>query len=100
MSFIGPVVGRTVAGKAAVEVAKKLAVRIAGGIKGAKTVDKVYAEGSAAPIAKSQAEINAEGVANARKAMGLSEKPTPQEIASRTAKENLRLQTPRIKRGN
>ena len=98
MSIIGPIVAAARAARAA-----QIATRITGGIKGAKTVEKIYQEGSAAPIAgsvKSQAQINAEGIAKARQSIGLPAKPTAQEIASRASKEKARLQTPRIKRGN
>lgn len=111
MSFIGPIVGRTVAGKVAGQAAKKLAVRIVGGIKGAKTVDKVYSEGSAGPIShvkvvppkKTQAQINEEGLEKARAAIGMPPKGTPQrENFDRQiiAQQNARLLKSRIKRGN
>jgi hypothetical protein len=48
---------------------------------------------------KSQAQINAEGAANARTAMGLSPKPTAQEIAARASREKASLMKSRIKRG-
>ena len=48
---------------------------------------------------KSQAQINAEGVANARTAMGLPPKPTAQEIAARASREKASLMKSRIKRG-
>ena len=51
------------------------ATRTAGGIKSAKTVQKVYREGSAAP-ARSQAQINAEGIAKAREALNMPPKGT------------------------
>ena len=54
--------------------------------------------GEAKPLKpRTQDQINAEGIAKAREAMGLPPKPTAQEIASRTARENLNLQKPRIK---
>jgi hypothetical protein len=81
------------------------AARTTGGIVGAgsKAVDPAFKnmtntiQSNSVKIAKSQAQINAEGAAKARAAMGLPPKPTVQEIASRAAKEKLKLQKPRIK---
>jgi len=50
-------------------------------------------------VVKSQAQINAEGVANARVALGLPPKPTAQELASRSSKEKISLMKSRIKKG-
>ena len=88
---------------AAVRAARlaQAATRSTGGITGSKTVSKVFAEGKAPPIVpKTQAQINAEGAAKARAAMGLSPKPSAQEIASRASKEKIALMKNRIKRGN
>ena len=86
-------------------VAKKLTTRAVAGItgRGAKTVNPVYRnqtdaiQKNSVKVVKSQVQINAEGAAKARAAMGLPPKPTPTEIASRAAKEKLKLQKPRIK---
>ena len=51
------------------------ATRTTGGIKSAKTVQKVYKEGSAAPV-KSQAQINAEGIAKAKEALKMPREGT------------------------
>jgi hypothetical protein len=88
---------------AAVRAARlaQAATRSTGGITGAKTVGKDFAEGKAAPIIpKTQAQINAEGIAKGRAALGLSPKPTAQEIAARASKEKASLMKSRIKRGN
>ena len=50
-------------------------------------------------LTKTQAQINAEGVANARTALGLPAKPTAQEIAARASREKAKLMKSRIKRG-
>lgn len=82
--------------------------RSVGGItgEGSKNVNPVYRNTTDAiqknsvkvvKPARTQQEINAEGIAKAREAMGLPPKPTAQETASRTARENLNLQKPRIK---
>lgn len=63
----------------------QLATRTAGGIKSAKTVEKVYKEGFAPP-ARTQAQINAEGAAKARDAMGVS-KPDPKAVARRITQD-------------
>lgn len=63
----------------------QLATRTAGGIKSAKTVEKVYREGSAPP-ARTQAEINAEGAAKAREILGVS-KPDPKAVARRMTQD-------------
>jgi hypothetical protein len=98
------------AGIAARAVAKKIATRAVGGItgKGAKTVNPVYRnvrattdaiQKNSVKIAKSQAQINAEGIAKGRAAMGLPPKPTAQEIAARASREKASLMKSRIKRG-
>jgi hypothetical protein len=60
--------------------AAQVATRTASGIKTAKTVEKIYREGSAAPIVsaptKSQSQINAEGIAKARAALNMPAKGT------------------------
>jgi hypothetical protein len=63
----------------------KLATRTAGGIKSAKTVEKIYREGSAPP-ARTQAQINAEGIAKAREALGVS-KPDPKAVARKITQD-------------
>ena len=63
----------------------KLATRTAGGIKSAKTVEKIYREGSAPP-ARTQAQINEEGIAKAREALGVS-KPDPKAIARKITQD-------------
>ena len=96
------------AGIAARAVAKKIATRAVGGItgRGAMAVNPVYKnirattdaiQKNSVKLVKTQAQINAEGIAKGRAAMGLPPKPTPTEIASRAAKEKLKLQKPRIK---
>ena len=93
------------AGIAARAVAKKLTTRVVGGItgRGAQTVNPFYRnqtdaiQKNSVKVVKSQVQINAEGAAKARAAMGLPPKPTPTEIASRAAKEKLKLQKPRIR---
>lgn len=50
-------------------------------------------------VKKSQAQINAEGKAKARAALGLSPKATSQELASRASKEKIAMMKSRIKRG-
>ena len=95
------------AGIVARAVAKKLASRAAGGItgKGAKAVNPVYRnttdaiQRNSVKVVKSQAQINAEGAAKARAAMGLPPKPTAQEIAARASREKASLMKSRIKRG-
>jgi hypothetical protein len=58
-------------------------------IKTAKTVQKVYKEGSAPPIsatpARSQAQINAEGIAKSREALKMPSKGT---VSARNAEES------------
>ena len=95
------------AGIAARAIAKKLATRAAGGItgKGSKAVNPVYRnttdaiQRNSVKVVKSQAQINAEGAAKARVAMGLPPKPTAQEIAARSSREKIALMRSRIKRG-
>ena len=65
--------------------AAQVAARTAGGIKKASTVSKVYREGSAAPIARTQAQINEEGLAKARAAIGVPPKNT---VAGKIAEES------------
>jgi|APGre2960657404_1045060.scaffolds.fasta_scaffold40053_2 hypothetical protein len=99
------------AGVAARVVAKKIATRAVGGItgRGAKTVNPVYQnvrattdaiQKNSVKIKKTQAQINSEGAAKARAAMGLPPKPTAQEIAARSSREKIALMRSRIKRGN
>jgi hypothetical protein len=68
--------------------AAQVATRTASGIKTAKTVEKIYKEGSASPIVsaptKSQSQINAEGIAKAREALKMPAKGTP---AAKNAEE-------------
>jgi hypothetical protein len=78
-----PIAALVVAVRAARAI--QLATRTAGGIKTAKTVQKVYKEGSAPP-AKTQAEINAEGAAKAREVLGVS-KPDPKAVARRMTQD-------------
>ena len=95
------------AGIAARAAAKKIATRAVGGItgKGAKAVNPVYKnttdaiQRNSVKVVKSQAQINAEGAAKARTAMGLPPKPTAQEIAARASREKVSLMKSRIKRG-
>ena len=98
------------AGIAARAAAKKIATRAVGGItgKGAKTVNPVYQnvktttdaiQRNSVKVVRSQAQINAEGAAKARAAMGLPPKPTAQEIAARSSREKIELMRSRIKRG-
>jgi hypothetical protein len=60
--------------------AAQVATRTASGIKTAKTVEKIYKEGSASPITstptKSQSQINAEGISKAREALKMPAKGT------------------------
>jgi hypothetical protein len=68
---------------AAVRAARlaQAATRSTGGITGAKTVGKDFAEGKAAPIVpKTQAQINAEGLKKVREALNLPEKGTPAAV--------------------
>jgi signal transduction protein with GAF and PtsI domain len=69
--------------------AAQVAARTAGGIKSASTVSKVYREGSAAPITRTQAQINEEGIAKARAALGTS-KPDPKAVARRMTQDKAR----------
>ncbi len=95
------------AGIAARAAAKKIATRAVGGItgKGSKAVNPVYRnttdaiQRNSVKVVKSQAQINAEGAAKARVAMGLPPKPTAQEIAARSSREKIALMRSRIKRG-
>jgi len=78
---------------AAVRAARlaQAATRSTGGITGAKTVGKDFAEGKAAPIVpKTQAQINAEGLAKIKKALNLPEKGTPaaRKISSQIKKDS------------
>jgi len=50
-------------------------------------------------IVKTQAQINAEGNAKARAALGLPPRATTQELASRASKEKFYMMKSRIKRG-
>ena len=83
------------------------AARTTGGIVGAgsKAVNPVYKnmtdkiQSNSVKIAKTQAQINAEGAAKARIALGLPAKPTAQEIAARASREKASLMKNRIKRG-
>ena len=84
------------------------ATRTTGGIVGAgsKSVNPVYKnmtdkiQSNSVKVTKTQAQINSEGAAKARAAMGLSPKPSAQEIASRASREKIALMKNRIKRGN
>jgi hypothetical protein len=83
VSIIGPI------------VAAARAARVVGGIKGAKTVNKIYREGITPPIEVSKAKI--------RKDLGIPEKGTPEysKWQSSLAKQRDRdLSKSRIKRGN
>jgi hypothetical protein len=78
---------------AAVRAARlaQAATRSTGGITGAKTVGKDFAEGKAAPIIpKTQAQINAEGLAKIKEALKIPEKGTPaaNKISSQIKKDN------------
>jgi hypothetical protein len=64
------------------------ATRTTGGIKTAKTVQKVYKEGSAAP-ARTQAQINADGIAKAKEALRMPREGTP--AAKNAAESRKRL---------
>ena len=67
------------------------AIRTAGGIKKAKTVGKDFAEGMAPPIVpKTQAQINAEGLAKIRQTLNIPEKGTPaySRYLAKLAKDN------------
>ena len=82
-------------------------VRTIGGItgQGSKSVNPVYKnmtdkiQANSVKVTKTQAQINAEGVANARTVLGLPAKPTAQEIAARASREKAKLMKSRIKRG-
>jgi hypothetical protein len=98
------------AGIAARAAAKRIATRAVGGItgRGSTAVNPVYRNTTDAiqrnsvkvvPAKKTQVQINAEGVAKARAAMGLPPKPTAQEIAARSSREKIELMRSRIKRG-
>jgi hypothetical protein len=95
------------AGIAARAAAKKIATRAVGGItgRGSTAVNPVYRnttdaiQRNSVKVVKSQAQINAEGAAKARVAMGLPPKPTAQEIAARSSREKIALMRSRIKRG-
>jgi hypothetical protein len=83
------------------------AARTTGGIVGAgsKAVDPAFKnmtntiQNNSVKVAKTQAQINAEGAAKARAALGLPPKPTVQEIAARASRENASLTKSRIKKG-
>lgn len=90
MSIIGPIVAAARTARAA-----QIATRVAGGIRGAKTVEKVYREGTTPPIEASKAKI--------RKDLGIPEKGTPEysKWQAGLAKQRDRdLSKSRIKRGN
>jgi hypothetical protein len=79
---------------AAVRAARlaQAASRTTGGIKGAGTVGKVFAEGKAPPIVpKPQAQTNAEGLKKIREALNLPEKGTPaaNKISSQIKKDSV-----------
>jgi hypothetical protein len=69
--------------------ATQVALKGAPSIKTAKTVQKVYREGSASPIVstptKTQAQINAEGIAKSREALKMPAKGT---TAAKNASES------------
>jgi hypothetical protein len=68
-----------------------LRTRMVGGIKGVKTVSKDFAEGMASPIVpKTQAQINAEGLAKIRQTLNIPEKGTPaySRYLAKLAKDN------------
>jgi hypothetical protein len=69
--------------------AAQAATRTAGGIKNASTVSKIYKEGSAAPITKTQAQITEEGLAKARAAIGAS-KSDPKAVARKMTQDKAR----------
>jgi hypothetical protein len=73
---------------AAVKAARAIAAltRTTGGIKNSRGVVKVYKEGTAAPITKTQAQITEEGLAKARAAIG-APKSTPEQVARQKAKD-------------
>lgn len=102
-----PIVGAAALAALRTISAAKLA-RTTGGIVGAgsKSVNPVYKnmtdkiQSNSVKVTKTQAQINAEGIAKGRAALGLSPKPTAQEIAARASKEKASLMKSRIKRGN
>lgn len=66
-------------------------IRTAGGITEAKTVSKDFAEGKAPPIVpKTQAQINAEGLAKAKQSLNFPEKGTPEydKLQAKMKKDN------------
>ena len=69
--------------------AAQAAARTVGGIKGARTVGKIYQEGSAPPIGRTQAQITEEGIAKARAALGTS-KPDPKAVARKMTQDKAR----------
>jgi hypothetical protein len=86
---LGPIAGIVAAVRAA--RLAQAATRSTGGITGAKTVGKVFAEGKAPPIVpKTQAQINAEGLAKIKEALKIPEKGTPaaNKISSQIKKDN------------
>ena len=90
MSIIGPIVAAAKTARAA-----QIATRVVGGIRGAKTVEKIYKEGSTPPIEASKAKI--------RKDLGIPEKGTPEynKWQANLARQRDRdLSKNRIKRGN
>jgi hypothetical protein len=90
VSIIGPIVAAAKTARAA-----QIATRVVGGIRGAKTVEKIYKEGSTPPIEASKAKI--------RKDLGIPEKGTPEynKWQANLARQRDRdLSKNRIKRGN
>ena len=87
---LGPIAGIVAAVRAA--RLAQAATRSTGGITGAKTVSKVFAEGKAPPIVpKTQAQINAEGLKKIREALNLPKKGTPEanKISSQIKKDSV-----------
>ena len=86
---MGPVaIAALVAAVKAARAASAL-TRTTGGIKNARGVVKIYKEGTAAPITKTQAQITEEGLAKARTAIG-APKSTPEQIARKLAQDKVR----------
>ena len=93
---MGPVgIAALVAAVRAARAASAL-TRTTGGIKNARSVGKVYKEGSAAPIPRTQAQINEEGLAKARAVIGAT-KATPAEMVKR-ARANKANEIAKIKK--
>jgi len=68
------------------------AIRVAGGIKKATTVNKIFAEGGAPPILpKTQAQTNVEGLKKIKEALNLPKKGTPaaNKISSQIKKDSV-----------